>query len=211
MVSNKVLGLFLILLIVFLSLVLAFVTDLIKVIDLTEMFPILKPEPQLVTKEHEPPDVLQAEELKKEREKITEEQEKLVQRELELKEKEENLQKWEEELEGKEAAIEILKEKLISKLTDLVDHDKKIRGMANKIANMPPDDSIQIVSSWTDYEIIAVFKQMDMDAAEAGEESIVPYLLTLLEKKEPGRAGNITSKWMQDPKLSSGDVNEGTN
>jgi flagellar protein FlbB len=211
MVSNKVLGAFLILLIIFLSLVLLFVTDLIKVIDLAEKFPFLKPEPELVSKEHEPKDILEAEELKKAKEKLLEEQEKLVQRELELKEWEEALFKREDDINEKEKSLEIEKEKLAAGKKDLEDYQTKVKDMAGKIANMPPEDSINIVSGWQDYEIISVFKQMDQDAQEADEESIVPYLITLLDKKEPGRGGIVMGKWMQDPKLSTDDINEGEN
>ena len=43
---------------------------------------------------------------------------------------------------------------------------------------------------------------MDLDAAEQGEQSLVPYLMTLIDKKQPGRAGQITQKMIQDPKLT---------
>jgi len=203
MVTNKVLGAFLVILIVFLGLVLAFIADGMKVINISETFPFLKSEPKLLGKKYDPPDALAIEEFRKNQEKLLEDQEKLVQQELTLEAREEELNQLQDELEQMKNNLDLEKEKLVKLLMDKEDRDSKIKDLAGKISNMPPKDAVTILLSWNDYDVIDVFKQMDKNSAEAGIVSIVPFLLNLMEEREPGRAGNITKKWLQDPKLQA--------
>ncbi|HOQ13410.1 MAG TPA: flagellar protein FlbB, partial [Spirochaetota bacterium] len=59
--------------------------------------------------------------------------------------------------------------------------------LANKMANMPPEESVKIMVNWDDPLIIDVLRQMDADSAAAGRMSITSYLLTLFPKEKASR------------------------
>ena len=73
--------------------------------------------------------------------------------------------------------------------------------MAVKIGSMPPDDAVKIILEWPDYDIIDVLRQMDKTAQQNDQASIVAFLITLIDKAEPGRGGALTQKMMENPKL----------
>jgi len=56
--------------------------------------------------------------------------------------------------------------------------------LANKIANMPPEQSVLIMVNWDEPLIIDVLRQMDADSEAAGKMSITAYLLTKFPNKE---------------------------
>ncbi|MGV3667660.1 MAG: periplasmic-type flagellar collar protein FlbB, partial [Leptospira bouyouniensis] len=70
---------------------------------------------------------------------------------------------------------------------------EKVKVLANKVANMPPESARDMLINWPDYDIIEVFEQMDRDAEEDGRQTITTYLLTLFPAE---RRSVISNKWL---------------
>jgi len=69
-----------------------------------------------------------------------------------------------------------------------------IRNMANRLGSMPPDNAVAIVAGWSNSDLVDVFKQMEKNAADAGQTSIVPFLITKL----PGARAQVITNIMMD-------------
>ncbi len=69
--------------------------------------------------------------------------------------------------------------------------DKKIKYLSDKLSNMPPEQAVRIIEGLDTLLVIEIFKQMDKDAAEAGRQSIVNYLLSLIAAPSGENAGEM--------------------
>ncbi|MBL8034197.1 MAG: hypothetical protein JNJ69_10880 [Leptospiraceae bacterium] len=96
------------------------------------------------------------------------------------------------------------KEKFSVAQKEWEDRQKKVKDLAEKVRNMPPQKAQEMMQSWRDFDIIDVMRQMDKDAETEGTASIVPYLLTLFQ---PDRRAEITRKMML-PALTRADAAE---
>ena len=206
MVSNKAKAVYLIVLILFLGVVLLFVADWTGSINLAKKFPILAVKEKKLSIINEPEDLLEKEELKKQKEKLIEREENLAKKEIEIKMREEILQKLQDELSELQSSLEVEKKKIAVLKQEALEYKARVVDMAGKIANMPPDASVKIMLTWPDPDIIGVLRQIDIAALEAGQQSMVPYLMTLIDKQSPGRAGIISHKMLEDPKLGIADA-----
>lgn len=203
MVSNRSKIVYLLILILFLSAFAAFVADWARVIRLSDYVPYLKKERPALTQKDEPEDELRRVELTKWEDRLRQKEEELASRELELRKSSEELDSRQEELAELQTSLEEEKIKIATLKKDYGDQKKKIEDMAGKIANMPPASSVKILLTWPDYDIIAVLRQMDKNAEELGQQSIVPFLLTQIDEAEPGRGGSLTKKMLTNPKLTA--------
>ena len=187
-ISDKSKVLYLFILIIFIAGVGIFWLDHIGMVDLNTYMSKFKSEPELVIDaEGDEPSLIAREEFEKEKQKLLERIEDLDKREAIIAERENELKANDEKLEEMKKGLELEKKKFSQGKKKYSGYKQNIRQLANKIANMPPADSVKIMVNWEDPLIIDVIRQMDADAEEAGRASITSYLITLLPKEKASR------------------------
>lgn len=197
--TDKTRAFYLVLLIAFLIAVGFFVFDYFRIIDAEDYFPFLAKSPDQVEQDNESPTELEKLEIQRAQEKIIEDREELVI----IKEQ---LDKTQEELSQERDRLEELKKGVLKKEEEIKEKKKleearseKIKVLAEKVANMPPNSARDMLINWPDYDIIDVFEQMDKDAEEDGRQTITTYLLTLFPAE---RRSVITNKWLESENRS---------
>lgn len=89
-----------------------------------------------------------------------------------------------------------LKQLSISKLK----REARIRAVANQLINMPPERSVaRLEQQKDDLLVIEILRMMDQIFTEQGKQSLVPYLLSLMDKK---RAAVIQRKMANIPPVN---------
>ena len=139
------------------------------------------------------------------REELAKEKEFLKAYEEQLKDKERKLKEWEEKLKKREDEITEMKKEL-EKAKNQLEEEKKlykseeerIKDIAKKITSMPPMDAVNIMINWDDLLIIRIIRQIDKNADIEGSQSISPYLLSLMQKKNPQKVSNIIRKMSRE-------------
>lgn len=191
--TDKTRAFYLILLILFLIAIGFFVFDYFRIINAEDYFSFLKKKPDPIEQDLESPTELEKLEIEKAKEKLVEDRE-------DLERKMDEIQKVQEEMAMERERLEELKKGLLKKEEEMEEKKKlesareeKIKVMADKVANMPPESARDMLVNWPDYDIIAVLEQMDKDAEEDGRPTITTYLLTLFP---PERRAVITNKWL---------------
>jgi flagellar protein FlbB len=192
--TDKTRAVYLILLILFLIAVGFFVFDYFRLIDAEDYFPFLAKSPDRIVQDEESPTELEKLEILKAQEKLIEDRE-------ELNKIKEDLDKTQEELTQERDRLEELKKGMLKKEEEILEKQKlekarkeKIKVLAEKVANMPPNSARDMLINWPDYDIIDVFEQMDKDAELDGRQTITTYLLTLFPAE---RRAVITNKWLE--------------
>jgi len=184
-VSDRSKIMFLVLLIIFLAGIASFWLDYIGIVNLSKYFSFYKSEPGLsMTASDDEPSLIEKEEFEKEKEKLLERIEELDRREALLAEKEKSVENERENLEQVRSGLQIEQKKLDSERSKDAGYRKNVMVLANKISNMPPEESVKIMANWDEPLIIDVLRQMDADSEAAGKMSITAYLLTLFPNKE---------------------------
>ena len=130
------------------------------------------------------PSLIEKEEFGKEKEKLLERIEDLDKREALLAEKEKEIGSEKDKLEQIRKGLELEQKKLEDDRKKDSGYRKNVTVLANKMSNMPPEESVKIMSNWDDPLIIDVLRQMDADSEAAGRMSITSYLMTLFPKGE---------------------------
>ncbi len=187
-ISNRAKVLYLIIFILFISGFGLFWMDYIGLLDLNKYINRYRPEPGLsALATDDEPSLIEREEFEKEKEKLTERVEDLDKREAQILEREKELQAEMEKLSEMRKGLDLEKKKFQQSREQYAGYRKNVQVLANKMANMPPEESVQIMQRWEDPLIIDVLRQMDQNAAEAGTASITPYLMTLFPKEKASR------------------------
>ncbi|MCP4132308.1 MAG: hypothetical protein GY754_15155 [bacterium] len=162
--------------------------DYIGLVDIQSRINKFQSEPELVVDAaDDEPSLIEREEFEKERQKLQERVEELDKRELLVAEAEKNLESSQEKLEEVENGLKLEKKKFEDEKKKYSGYIKNVKDLANKIANMPPEESVKILEKWEDPLIIDVLRQMDAEAANAGKVSITSYLMTLMAKEKASR------------------------
>ena len=191
-ISNRSKILYLVLLILFISGGGLFWMDYIGLIDMQSRIARLRGEPELVTEaKDDEPSLVEREEFEKEKQKLAERIEDLDKREAIISEKEKDLESQKEKIEETQKGLQLEKKKFDQEKTRYAGYRKNVKVLANKIVNMPPDDSVNIMLNWEDPLIIDVLRQIDIDAADLGRSSITPYLIQIMSQKKGDRASRI--------------------
>lgn len=184
-VSDRSKIIFLMLLIIFLGGIGAFWLDYIGIVKLSGVFDPLRSEPELsMNASDDEPSLIEKEEFGKEKEKLLERIEELDKREALIAEKEKSIDSEREKLEQVKSGLQLEQKKLDSERNKDSGYRKNVMVLANKMANMPPEESVQIMVNWDEPLIIDVLRQMDADSEAAGKMSITAYLLTKFPNKE---------------------------
>ena len=187
-VSDRSKILFLFILIIFLACIGVFWLDYINLINISKYTDSFKSEPQLVTDAAgDEPSLVEKEEFEKEKDKLQERVEELDKREALLAEREKELQSEMDKINQVRSGLDLEKKKLEDEKKKDSGYRKNVQVLANKMANMPPEESVKIMINWDDPLIIDVLRQMDADSAAAGRMSITSYLITLFPKEKASR------------------------
>ncbi|MCL1911714.1 MAG: hypothetical protein FWG13_05870 [Leptospirales bacterium] len=186
--SEKMKIIYLVIMIFFISASGIIWLDYIGLLDISDKFNLFRGKPELVTDAAgDEPSLIDREKLEKEQQALNSREEGLNKREALLKERENELATEQEKLAEQKKGLEIEQKKLADRKNEHAGYEKNIKVLADKIANMPPEESVKIMTGWDDPVIIDVLRQMDVDAAAAGSSSITSYLITLMPKEKASR------------------------
>ncbi|EOQ87893.1 hypothetical protein LEP1GSC202_2078 [Leptospira yanagawae serovar Saopaulo str. Sao Paulo = ATCC 700523] len=192
-VTDNTRSFFLIVLIFFLVAIGFFVFDYFQVINAEDYLPFLKKQAGLVNQDLLSPTELEKLEMEKAKERLIADREELEQMKRELEEKSSSLNADKERLEELKEGIQRKEKEMAEKAKKDNARAEKVKVLANKVANMPPESARDMLINWPDYDIIEVFEQMDRDAEEDGRQTITTYLLTLFPAE---RRSVISNKWL---------------
>ncbi|MCG6139671.1 flagellar protein FlbB [Leptospira bourretii] len=192
-VTDSTRSFFLIVLIFFLIAIGFFVFDYFQVINAEDYLPFLKKQAGLVNQDLLSPTELEKLEMEKAKERLIADREELEQMKRELEEKSSSLHADKERLEELKEGIQRKEKEMADKQKKDNARAEKVKVLANKVANMPPESARDMLINWPDYDIIEVFEQMDRDAEEEGRQTITTYLLTLFPAE---RRSVISNKWL---------------
>lgn len=192
-VTDSTRSFFLIVLIFFLIAIGFFVFDYFQVINAEDYLPFLKKQSGLVNQDLLSPTELEKLEMEKAKERLIADREELEQMKRELEEKSSSLNADKERLEELKEGIQRKEKEMAEKARKDNARAEKVKVLANKVANMPPESARDMLLNWPDYDIIEVFEQMDKDAEEDGRQTITTYLLTLFPAE---RRSVISNKWL---------------
>lgn len=185
MVSGRSKIIYLIILIFFLIGVGIFWLDNIGLINLGEKFSSLKGEPELsLNAADDEPSLIEKEEFGKEKEKLQERIEDIDKREALLAEREKEINAERDKLDQIRKGLDLEQKKLENERKKDSGYRKNVVVLANKMSNIPPEESAKIISNWEETLIIDVLRQMDADSEAAGKMSITPYLMTIPPLKD---------------------------
>lgn len=191
--SAKIRILYLTLVILFTGGVFVYLLDTWGVIRLEERLPFLASDPPRAPLSEDSQTLLDKEALEKQEEKLKEKELELQEMEQTLQEKQEALQQEQQKLEEARQGLKEARLQLERESEARQTRQEKIQQMAERLGAMPPDDAVAIVRGWSNVDVVDVFLQMEQNAQEAGEQSIVPFLITKLPRE---RASLITTLMM---------------
>lgn len=156
---------------------------LMGVVDLTPYYkwiPYIGEEEEQVAQRIEPESLLREEQLRKW-------EERLALWEATLEEQSQELLSQRQELESAIADFEDEKEALgeqVSQHEQRVqrydDRQQNIQTVANMFQNMNPDQAVLIIAGLDNQDVVDIFREMNRQAAETGQTSLVPYYNMLL-------------------------------
>ena len=191
--------------ILFFSMVLIYFLHSNGVINASEYLPFLKAQNPERIEDKDYPTEIEKLSFQKWEERLLEQEEKLAAKAAELETSGSDLEKKISEVEELKKGIQAERRKLALLTKDWEDRQKKVRDLADKVRNMPPEKAVEMMQNWRDFDIIDVMRQMDKDAETDGNTSIVPYLLTLFT---PDRRAEITRKMLLPPLEQNRDADE---
>ncbi len=192
-VTDKTRSFFLILLIFFLITIGFFIFDYFQVLNAEDYLPFLKRSPSAVNQDLLSPTELEKLEMEKARERLISDKEELDRLKQELDSAKNSLATDKERLEELKEGIQRKEKEMADKAKRESARSEKVKVLANKVANMPPESARDMLLNWPDYDIIEVFEQMDKDAEDEGRPTITTYLLTLFPAE---RRSVISNKWL---------------
>ena len=184
-VSNKSKIMFLVILIIFLCGISLFWFDSIGLLNFgSKVRSVVDSEELSLDASGDQPSLIEKEEFEKEKVKLLERIEELDKREALLIEREKELNDEKDKLEQIKKGQELARKEFEAEVKKHSDYKKSVVELANKMANMPPQESVKIIANWEETLIIDVLRQMDANSAAEGKMSITPYMLTLSPLKE---------------------------
>ncbi|MCR9143946.1 MAG: hypothetical protein NXI24_16995 [bacterium] len=171
--------------------VLAYLLDTWGVINMEEYVPFLEEESPLVAEDADEPGLLEWERLEKEQIRIEEERIKLEEERLKLEETLAAIKAKEEELATRERGVSEERQQIAENKAAEFQRAEMIRNMATRMTNMPPQDAVAIMAGFSNTDLVDVLLQMEANAVQAGQQSIVPFLMTLLPRERAALLGTL--------------------
>jgi len=194
--NDKRLAILLFISILFAGALLMFVLDRVGVINVSHYAAFLQPKNPDKLEDLEYPAEVDKVAYRKMAEKLQEKEEFIAQKEEKLKEMTDNINNQQTEINAVKKNIEVERESIKLLAQDLSNRDKKLRDIANKVMNMPPEKAVEMMTNWRDFDIIDVMHKMDKLSEEEGVPQITPYILTLFT---PERRAEISRKMLLPP------------
>ena len=149
---------------------------------------ILKREPASVLYAgDDEPSLIAKEEFEKEKDRLKERIEELDRREAQIGEQEKSLVSEKDKMEEMKRSLGQDQKKFNEEKNRYTGYRKNVADLASKIENMPPKESVPIMTKWEDTLLIDVLRQMDTNAANAGKTTITSYLISLMPKDKAAR------------------------
>ena len=189
--SDKVKIVYLTFVIFFALGVLAYLLDTWGVINMEEYVPFIAEESPLVPADDDDPGLLEWERLQKEETRIEEERIKLEEERLKLEEMLAQIKSREEELGAREEGLSDERRLLEEQQAARFQRQEMIREMATRMTNMPPADAVAIMAGFSNTDLVDVLLQMERNAVQGGQQSIVPFLMTLLPRDRAALLGTL--------------------
>ena len=183
MISEKAKIAYLGLLILFCFGIFVYLLDSWQIINLENYLPALSEEAHLLAEEEDAPSELEWRRLEKEQKRLEEERLDLEEELSQLRKEKEKISEKETELEEKLESFDKEKQAFLETQDAYKDRQKNIRDMATRLQAMPPQDAVEIIANWSNAELLPVLLQMERNAELEGNQSIVPYLLTLMPRE----------------------------
>ena len=106
------------------------------------------------------------------------------------------IQQIAQELDERQNALDERENSFNATLSDAEIKDRTVERNAINLTNMPPARAVGILAAMDDQDIIDVFRKTDELAEAAGNASIVPFWLSLME---PERAAELNRKMVSRP------------
>ena len=101
-----------------------------------------------------------------------------------------------QELDERQRALDERENSFNALLTDAEIRDRTVERNAINLTSMPPQRAVGILEAMDDQDVIDVFRKTDELAEAAGNASIVPFWLSLMD---PQRAADISRKMVSRP------------
>ena len=187
---------FLIFVISFLSLILVYFLNRVGLIQVSDVLSFAFEENPKIIQDTEYPLEVEKLELEKEKQRLLEQEERLAMKEIDLENKENLLEQQLQEIKEVRKGIQEERKRLTLIARDLQDRKEKVRDLASKVRNMPPEKAVEMMENWKHFDIIEVIRQIDSDSDREGVPSITPFLLTLFSPEE---RAEITRKMLLQP------------
>jgi len=92
-----------------------------------------------------------------------------------------------ENLEKEKNNVKSMIENFEKMKSDRESYEKRVDNIASQIESMRPESAVKILEKQDDMLIIDIFKRIDAHAQSAGRQSIVPYLLSLMDSEQAAR------------------------
>jgi flagellar protein FlbB len=115
----------------------------------------------------------------------------LKKQEEELKKKEDELKSKEQLLVKKDKALEEKENSINRKLKEYDNIKENLRKQALYFINMPPQQAVKIMNGMDELLVVDILRAMDEVFAERGEDSTVPYLLSLMPEDRAARLNEL--------------------
>lgn len=171
--------------------VLAYLLDTWGVINMEEYLPFLAEESPIVAEESDNPTLLEWERLEKEEQRIEAERIKLEEERLKLEEMLAAVKAKEDELTTREQGLSAEKAQIADDEAAKFQRDEMIATMATRMTNMPPQDAVAIMAGFSNTDLVDVLLKMEDNAVQAGQQSIVPFIMTLLPRDRAALIGTL--------------------
>lgn len=171
--------------------VLVYLLDTWGVINLEEYVPLLADEAPVVPESTDDPTLLEWERLEKEEARIEEERLKLEEERLKLKDMLTDIEAKESELAGRESSLTEARTQFTEEQQAQFQRNQMIADMATRMTNMPPRDAVGIMAGFSNTDLVDVLLKMEENAVLAGQQSIVPFLMTLLPRDRAALVGTL--------------------
>ena len=164
-----------------------YVLDNLQILDYKQILnqvPLLR---QTYKVKIEDPYLLEKTELEKKWQILDEKNRNLSEERKKLEEEKRSLQLDKEKVEKERENVKNMIDNFEKMKAEKETYDKRIEEVAQQIENMPPEASIKILSRQDDMMLIDLFKKMNMRAENSGGQSLVPYLMSLLDPEQSAR------------------------
>ncbi|MCF7928029.1 MAG: flagellar protein FlbB [Spirochaetales bacterium] len=142
------------------------------------------------------PLLLERERVKKQEEAIDRRLDELEEREAALDEREDELLQLRQKLEEREASLAEREKSFNERVKQYDNKRANIVQNAQYLGGMPPENAVEIMNNMAVQDVVAVLRESERLAREAGEQSVVAFWLSLMK---PDRAAQIQRRMAETP------------